>query len=232
MTKQMMTMKELPVTEQPYEKCERYGASSLSDAELIAVIIRSGTANLRSTETAALLLSKTANNEGIAALAKMSQKDLIQVPGIGRVKAIQLICCVELATRLQKAVTRCRIVLSDPKTVADYYMQELRNLSCEQAKVLFFDTKSRLLGDQVISKGSVNASILSPREIFLAALEAKAVHIILLHNHPSGDPTPSKEDILVTKRIYDAGNCIGIELMDHIIIGDNRYISMREKRLF
>lgn len=224
-------MKELPVSEQPYEKCEKYGANALSDAELLAVILRSGTCNLRSTDVAIKLLNHRASEKGLCGLQYMTPKELMTIPGIGRVKAILLQCVMELCARMTKASRMEGLTLTNPKTIADVYMQGMRFLAKEQTKVLFFDTKSRLLGEKVVSIGCVNASIMSPRDIFIAALQECAVHIILLHNHPSGDPTPSKEDIMVTKRMKEAGNLIGISLLDHIIIGDNRYVSFKEQGL-
>lgn len=226
-----ITMKQLPVSEQPYEKCESYGAASLSDAELLAVILRTGTMNLRSTDVAIKILNHKACEKGLCGLQYMTQKELMSIPGIGRVKAILLQCVIELSSRMAKACRMEGLTLTSPKSVADVYMQEMRFLTKEQTRVIFFDTKSRLLGQKVISVGCVNASIMSPREIYLAALQEGAVNIILLHNHPSGDPTPSKEDIMVTKRMKEAGNLIGISLLDHIIIGDNRYVSLKEQGL-
>lgn len=222
-------MKELPVSEQPYEKCELYGAKALSDAELIAVILRSGTTNVRSTDIAIHILNYSKSKSGLCGLQHMSQKELMSIPGIGRVKAIQLLSVVELCSRMVKANLKDSICLTKPETVAGYFMQEMRLLKVEEVRGLFFDTKSRLLGEKTLSTGTVNASVMSPREIYLAALQFEAVHIILLHNHPSGDPTPSKEDIMVTKRMLEAGKFIGITLLDHIIIGDNRYISLKEQ---
>ncbi len=228
----IITMKELPVSEQPYEKCEKYGAQALSDAELIAIIVHSGTVDIRSTDVAIRILNYSKSKSGLCGLQHMSKQELMSIPGIGRVKAIQLLSVVELCSRMVKANLTDTLCLTSPESVAGYYMQEMRLLKVEQARVLFFDTKSRLLGEKTISTGTVNASIMSPREIYLAALQFEAVHIILLHNHPSGDPTPSKEDLLVTKRMKEAGNFIGITLLDHIIIGDNRYISLKEQGLF
>lgn len=229
--KHHVTMKELPETEQPYEKCEKHGASSLTDAELLAVVLRNGTLNIRSTDVAIHLLNYKKPSSGLCGLQHMSQKDLMSIPGIGRVKAIQLLCVVELSSRMVKAGLPALMCFTTPCSIATYYMQEMRLLKTEQARVLFFDTKSKLLGEKIMSIGTVNSSIMSAREIYLAALQQEAVHIILLHNHPSGDPTPSKEDILVTRRMKEAGNFIGITMLDHIIIGDNRYISLKEQGL-
>jgi DNA repair protein RadC len=122
--------------------------------------------------------------------------------------------------------------LTTPQSVADYYMQDMRHLTREQVILLMMDSKNRIIKDMVISEGTVNTSIMPTREVFIHAVKYEAVNIILLHNHPSGDPTPSAEDIRVTKRIAEAGGLIGISLMDHIIIGDNRYISLKEQGLF
>lgn len=229
--KEYLTTKELPESERPYEKCERFGASALSDAELLAVIIRSGTKHERASELAARILALPGTRPGLKGLNYLSLKELRKIRGIGRVKAIQLLCVVELARRMAQAKGEELLKLSAPETVAGYYMEQLRHLTREESVVLFLDARNRRIADQVIATGTVNASIMAPREIFLAALEQGAVGIILIHNHPSGDPEPSKEDIAVTSRIRDAGNLIGIRLMDHIIIGDNTYMSFKEEGL-
>ncbi len=144
-------------------------------------------------------------------------------------KATQILCLCELAKRLSKANAGTELNFSIPETVARYYMEDLRHQKQETMKLLLLNTKSRLIGETDISRGTVNASVISPRELFVEALQKDAVAIILLHNHPSGDPTPSKEDVIVTRRVYEAGMMIGVELVDHIIIGDNCYSSMREQ---
>ena len=155
----------------------------------------------------------------------------MKIKGIGRVKAMELLCLTELTRRMAKETLQEQIRLISPQSVADYYMQDLRHLTREQVLLLMVDSKNRLMKDLVISEGTVNTSIMPTREIFVHAIKYEAVSIILLHNHPSGDPTPSTEDIRVTKRVAEAGNLIGIALMDHIIIGDNRYISLKEQGL-
>ena len=156
---------------------------------------------------------------------------LKKIHGIGRVKALQIVCIVELSKRLSKASAIKGLDFSSAAKIAEYYMEDLRHHQQEHMKLLMLNTKARLIGETDISKGTVNASLVSPRELFIEALQKNAVSIILLHNHPSGDPTPSKEDILITKRIKEAGNLIGIELLDHIIIGNNCYTSLAEKNL-
>lgn len=225
------TLKNLPSSEQPYEKCMSYGPERLSDAELLAVIIRTGTRSERAVDLSMNLLSHSKVSEGLISLNYLSLKDLMSIRGIGKVKAIQILCVVELTRRMSKAINRVSLQFTNPKTVADYYMEEMRHLTTEQIKLVMMDSKSKIIKDMIISKGTVNASILAPREIFLSALAYEAVNIIILHNHPSGDPSPSKEDLQTTQRIKEAGNLIGIKLMDHIIIGDNRYVSLKEQGL-
>ena len=227
--KKHLTLKNLPSSEQPYEKCLSYGTERLSDAELIAVIIRTGTRSERAVDLAMNLLQHSKVSEGLISLNYLTLKDLMSIRGIGKVKAIQILCMVELTKRMSKAINKDCVQFTNPKTVANYYMEEMRHLTTEQIKLVMMDSKSKIIKDMMISKGTVNASILAPREIFIHALEYEAVNIILLHNHPSGDPSPSKEDLQTTQRVKDAGNLIGIKLMDHIIIGDNRYVSLKEQ---
>ena len=147
-------------------------------------------------------------------------------------KAIQIRCLAELARRMAKAEALEGLDFSSPNTIARYYMEDMRHRQKEVMKLLLLNTKAKLIGASDISVGTVNATLVSPRELFLEALKKNAVSIILLHNHPSGDPTPSKEDIIITKQIQEAGELLGVNLLDHIIIGNNCYVSMREKKLF
>lgn len=229
MKEKYFTVKELPATERPYEKCEKYGPQVLSDAELLAVIIRTGSKNERSIDLAARVLNYNSANPGLIGLNYMNMKELMSIRGIGRVKAIQLLCVTELSKRMAKQTRQDGMQFVNPELVANYYMEDLRHLQQEKVVLLMLDTKSKMIKEMEMTSGTVNASLLSPREIFLNALKYEAVNLILLHNHPSGDPTPSREDIHSTKRIREAGNLIGIKLMDHIIIGDNRYISLGEE---
>jgi DNA repair protein RadC len=220
------------VSERPYEKCERYGAGVLSDAELLAVIIRTGTKQQRVIDLAVNILNYSTAYPGLKGLNYFTMKELMKIKGIGRVKAIELLCLTELTRRMAKENMRDSIRLTTPQNVADYYMQDMRHLTREQVLLIMLDSKNKLIKDMVISEGTVNTSIMPTREVFVQAVKQEAVNIILLHNHPSGDPTPSAEDIRVTKRLAEAGNLIGISLMDHIIIGDNRYISLKEQGLY
>ncbi len=224
-----ISFKEVPKDEKPYEKFMRYGAKSLSDAELLAIILRTGTKDYSVLDVAHHILNK--NENSLLNLQKMSLKQLMEIPGIGKVKAIQLKCIAQLCVRMSRTSYYSKETLDSAKKIAEYYMEYLRHESCELTILLMLDTKCHMLGEEIISKGTVNASLVSPREIFLTALDYKAVQIVIIHNHPSGDPHPSREDLLVTKRLKSAGELIGIELVDHIIIGDNIYTSFKEEGL-
>ncbi len=227
---QTNTMKDIPSLERPYEKCAAYGVESLNDAELFAVLLRTGTKGENALELAKRLLYQDSGH-GILGIHQFSLQRLTKLRGIGKVKAIQIVCLSELAKRLAKASAGTHLKFSSPDSIAEYYMEDLRHEKQEVMKLLLLNSKTALIGETTISKGTVNASLITPRELFIEALEKEAVSIILLHNHPSGDPTPSQDDVITTMRIYEAGALIGIHLLDHIIIGNNCYISFREEKL-
>ncbi|MCT4688920.1 RadC family protein [Vallitalea sp.] len=225
-----MRVKDLPLSERPYEKLEACGPGVLSDAELLAIIIRSGSKKERSIELAQRILG--IKKQGIRGIYELSLEDLQKVSGIGRVKSIQIKAIAELSKRISKNNAVTKLKISSPGTIASIFMEELRYLKQEHLKIVFLDTKNQIISDKFLTVGTVNASLINPREVFIEALKHNAVHVILLHNHPSGDPTPSREDILITKRIINAGDIIGIKLLDHIIIGDGNYISLKEQGIF
>lgn len=222
-------MKELLQEERPYEKCGRFGAKSLTDIELLAVLLRSGTRGGNVLDMARAVLYPDGKEGGLTRLPACSKEALMKIPGIGEVKAIQILCLCELARRMAKEKAKEPLCFDRPETIAAYYMEDMRHLKQEELKLLMLNTKSKFIGESRITKGTVNMSVISPRELFIEALQKDAVMIILLHNHPSGDPEPSREDILVTKKIAKAGDLIGITLIDHIIIGDRSYVSLAEK---
>ena len=223
-----LTMKEMIAEERPYEKCERFGAGSLTDIELLAVLLRTGTKGESSLEVARRLLYPDLgiSESGETHLQSWTKEELMKVPGIGRVKAIQILCLCELSKRMAQLSAGKELDFSKPETIAGYYREDMRHRKQEHMKLLMLNTRSRLIGESEISKGTINMSVVSPRELFVEALMKNAVYIILLHNHPSGDPSPSRADILVTRRVKEAGDILGIELLDHIIIGDNCYVSL------
>ena len=221
-----ITTKELPLSERPYEKCLLHGAGALSDAELLAVILKSGSSGMNGIQLAQQILQSGRKN--LLNLHHLSVEELMSFPGIGEVKAIQLKCVAEISRRIAQTARREQIELSDAASVAAYYMERLRHEPREQLILSMFDIKCRLLGDCVIATGSAHAVYGSPREIFLQLLEKRAAAFILLHNHPSGDPAPSMEDVRLTRRIRDCGTLMDITMSDHIIIRDNKYYSFRE----
>ena len=222
-------MKSLPESERPYEKAVEYGVESLSDAELLAVILRTGTKD-KSVRDLAEEILKLGNPSGLPGLLHHSLADYQEIRGIGSVKAIQLSCIGELSKRIWKsAKVTSELICRNPTVIAEYFMEEMRHKEQEFLKMLILNTKNILMKDVDISKGTVNASLATPREIYIEALKYRGSSVILLHNHPSGDPSPSREDIKVTERLKEAGKLVGIDLLDHIIVGDGKFTSLKEK---
>ncbi len=226
MTVTKTTMKELPVSEQPFEKCIEAGAEALSDKELLTVLIRSGNKSLRADEIALELL-EMCGKEGISALTSFEVSDFDNVPGIGQVKAIQLSCVIELSRRIANTKKPWGNKFSSSEQIAEYYIPRLCGKTKEQLHVLVMDVKNRVIKDEIISIGNVNTSICDPREIMAFTLKMNGVNIILMHNHPSGDPSPSRDDIIITERVFKAGKLVGINLLDHIIIGRDSFVSLK-----
>lgn len=229
MNKSGFRMKDLPQDARPYEKCISHGASVLSDAELLAVLLRTGTKEESAISLAYRILSACSQDGNLTALCRINADRLTKIKGVGRVKAVQILCAVEFGRRIMTASRKEALSFTQPERVAEYFMPRLKDEKQETVWVMLLDGKCRLLHEEKIFEGTVKSSIISPREIFLSALEKEAVYLFLLHNHPSGDPTPSSEDFSVTKRVRDCGKLLGIELLDHIIIGDQTYISFIEQ---
>lgn len=232
----MVSINQINKEDRPYEKCLHFGPTYLTDAELLAVVIKCGSKDMSSVELAQYVLDYadklSGNTKGILSINHITIDDLIKINGIGKVKAIQIKCIAELSRRIHKSTFKDMPKFNSPDIIADYYMEDLRHFETEHLFVAMLNTKHKLLGDFELSKGTVNASVFSPREVFIEALRKSAVYLVLIHNHPSGDPCPSREDILTTKRMKEAGNIIGISLIDHIIIGDNKFISLKQQGLF
>ena len=229
MEKRFKTMKERPVSERPYEKCLEYGPESLSDGELLAVILRSGTRECSALELAWKILEKHPVYKGIAGLYHMKIGMLKEIPGIGNVKAIEILCILELSKRLSRTSVDRDADFSSPDHIAAYYMESMRHLEEERVLLLLLDGKHRLMKEIYLSRGTANSAYVSVKSVFIEAFRYEAVHIILLHNHPSGSPEPSREDLVLTRRIREAGELLGIPLTDHIIIGDRCFMSLREQ---
>lgn len=227
-------IKDLPEAQRPYEKCFSQGEAALSDCELLAVILRSGTQGLNSLELAQEILQymETSSYTGLTGLLHISVQDLMEIHGIGQVKAVQLKCIGELSKRIARTAARPQMVMNNPSSVESYYMEELRHEEQEVVICMMSDVKGHFLGDKVLTRGTATGSLVTPREIYMEALRRHAVSLILVHNHPSGDPTPSPDDMQITARIYQAGELLGIHLLDHIIIGDQKYCSFREEGIW
>lgn len=224
-----LTMKELPSAERPYEKCLNAGAGSLTDAELLAIILRTGSREENSLALAAKVLSLNYPG-GILGLLHLSLPELMTIKGIGKVKGIEILCIGELSKRIWRTLTTEEApVFNDPAVISAFYMEDMRHKEQEELHLMMLNTKNLLIRDSLIFRGTVNASVASPREMFVEAFRYHAVRVVLVHNHPSGDPTPSREDGQLTNRIKEVGALLGIPLMDHIIIGDNSYFSFKER---
>ena len=219
-------------SDMPYEKFLRLGSQSLTEAELLAIIIRTGTKDRKPVEIGREILSLPSVKEhGLSGLYHVTVKELMGIKGIGQVKAVKLKCLAELSMRMAMTAARKELQFLNPSSVARYYMEKLRHEKKEKVLLLLLDNKARLIEEEVLSVGTVSASLLSPREVFITALKKEAVHIMLLHNHPSGDPAPSSQDMKITDDIKEIGVMIDIPLIDHIIIGDNKYMSFKEAGL-
>jgi DNA repair protein RadC len=225
-------IKDLPMSERPYEKMEKYGAERLSDAELLAVIIRTGSKSETSVALAQRILKTDENHMGLACLHELTLEELRNLKGIGRVKAIQIKALMELSKRIASTYTLGnRVIIRSPEDVCRLLMEEMRHLKQEVFKVILLNTKNHVMRCREVSVGSLTASIVHPREVFREAVKAGSSGVIFVHNHPSGDPQPSSEDIETTARLVSAGNILGIKVMDHIIIGEGKYVSLKEKGL-
>lgn len=227
-----MKIKDLPEMEKPYEKFENYGAERLSDAELLAIIIKSGTKDKTSVELAQEILLLDSEKRGLNFLKEVSIDDLRKIKGLGRVKAIQLKATIELANRISKPYKILRKTVTSPDDVAEVLMSDMKDSSQEMMKVVVLNVKNEIVRVSTISLGTANSTLIEARDVFKEAIRANCTRIIVAHNHPSGDPTPSKSDIVFSVRLRDAGKLIGIELLDHVIIGNDRFCSLKRMNKF
>ena len=222
-----MKMKELPMSERPYEKLEMYGASALSNAELIAIIIKSGTKNESSVSIAQKILALGNQKENsLRFLQELSLEELKKIKGIGKVKAIQLKAIGELTKRIARPITTNQVQINSPKEVAELLINEMRYDKREIVKVILLNAKNKVIKIEDVCFGGTNSAILKPKDVLQEAIKQGAPKIILVHNHPSGDPTPSKSDFDFTDRLLQASNIMGIEMLDHIVIGEYGFKSI------
>ena len=216
----------------PYDKFLSHGPASLSKAELLAIILRTGTKEYGAVELGEQILKLGGEvNSGLNGLHHVSLDELMSIKGIGQIKAIKIRCLTEFAMRMAKEVAAKRLSFDSPRSVAVYYKESLRHSERETVLLLLLDNRLHLLNEYTLSVGTVKASLLSPREVFVKAVKEKAVYVMLLHNHPSGDPRPSGNDTTLTEQIKAAGQLMDIPLIDHIIIGDNDFYSYKENGL-
>ncbi len=221
-----MLIRDYPKEERPRERFLQDGPQSLSNQELLALLLRTGTRDESVLQLAGRLINSV---KGLRLLKEASVEELTGIKGIGEAKAIHILASVELGRRMNQLNDQDRYVIRSPEDGANYCMEDMRFLSQEHFVCLYLNTKNQVLQKTTIFIGSLNASIVHPREVFKEAFKRSAASIICLHNHPSGDPTPSREDIEVTKRLVECGRIIGIEVLDHIIIGEHKYVSLKEK---
>ncbi|WP_084024479.1 RadC family protein [Vulcanibacillus modesticaldus] len=223
--KQIM-VRDIPKDERPRERMIRFGPQSLSNVELLAILLRTGSSNESVFQLAQKVLSEL---ETLQNLNDVTLEELTKIKGIGPAKAIQIKGAIELGRRVVKSIPQDKIQIRSPRDVANFILEDMKHLKQEHFIALLLDTKNQIIAKETISIGSLNSSIVHPREVFKPAIKKSVSAIIVVHNHPSGDPTPSKEDIEVTNRLVEAGNILGIDLLDHVIIGDSRYISLKDR---
>lgn len=225
MTTQCM-IRDYPQEERPRERFLQDGPHSLSNQELLALLLRTGTKQESVLQLSNKLITQF---EGLRLLKDATVEEISAIKGIGKAKAIQILAAVELGRRINNLNQTDRYVIRSPEDCANYCMNDMRFLTQEHFVCLYLNTKNQVLHRQTIFIGSLNSSIVHPREVYKEAFRRSAASIICVHNHPSGDPTPSREDIEVTKRLAECGKIIGIDILDHIIIGEKKYVSLKEK---
>ncbi|WCN38559.1 RadC family protein [Aneurinibacillus uraniidurans] len=221
-------LRDIPAAERPRERMERFGPTALSNEELLAVLLRTGTKQESALALAGRMLYEIGDLRG---LKSVSLEELTTIKGIGSAKALLILAGLELGRRIALPPLN-RVAVRSPKDVADVMMEELRYHTQEHFVCLYLNTKNQIIGKDTVFIGSLNSSVVHPREVFHKAIRRSSASVICLHNHPSGDPIPSKEDIDVTRRLREAGKILGIELLDHVIIGDGRFYSLKEKGHF
>ncbi|MEN6348576.1 MAG: DNA repair protein RadC [Syntrophomonas sp.] len=232
MSNYRINIKDMPENMRPRERLIRQGETSLTDAELLAIVLGSGSRELNAVQLAENLLN---NHDGkLRFLREASLEELLAEKGIGPAKAVSIKAAIEMGKRIAADIQVKRTIRSPEDVtlaVKELIMEEMRNYDREHFRVMYLDRKGGLLTSEDVSIGGLHSSIVHPREVFKTAVKKSAASIILVHNHPSGDPNPSAEDIEVTRRLIEAGKIMGIEVLDHVIIGESKYYSLKEKGL-
>ncbi|OFW78799.1 MAG: hypothetical protein A2201_04460 [Alicyclobacillus sp. RIFOXYA1_FULL_53_8] len=222
----MSTRSTFSSSESPRERLLRNGPSLLRNDELLAILMQSGNKQASVHELAARVLAQVGDLYG---LLDVQVEELIQIPGIGVAKALQIAAAIELGRRVVRKPIDQKTQIRSADDAAEYVMDRMRHLKKEHFITLHLDTKHCVIGEEVVSVGSLDASIVHPREIFKLAVKRSASAILCVHNHPSGDPSPSPEDVAVTRRLCEAGKLLGIDVLDHIVVGDGRFVSLKAR---
>lgn len=227
-----LTIKDLPPDSRPRERLIKMGAQALSNAELLALLLGTGSRMETALQLAQRLLAGESlgwHANGLRGLLDAGVEELSKIHGIGEAKATRIKAGLELGRRLIVETPGARPTIKSPREAADLVMEEMRYLDREEFRLLLLSTKNHVIAVETDFVGSLNSSLVHPRELFRTCIRRSAAAVIMVHNHPSGDPTPSQEDIQLTRRLIDAGTLLGIEVLDHLVIGDGVYISMKEK---
>jgi DNA repair protein RadC len=225
-TQSVTLLRDLQPEDRPRERMMQYGSAALSNAELLAILLRTGTFSESALRLAERVLAECG---GLRGISELSRDELTRIKGIGDAKALQIQAGIELGRRMAKSKLNKTVSIRTPSDVAELLTEELRYHQKEHFCCVFLNTKNQVLAYEVLSIGSLNAAIVHPREVFAAAIKRNSASIICVHNHPSGDPTPSKEDIDITERLVEGGRILGIDVLDHVIIGDTQFISLKEQ---
>lgn len=221
-------IQDMPPDERPRERLERSGAESLTTPELLAILFRTGTSKRNAVQLADELFRELG---GLSGIATATLEELACVSGVGRVKAIEVKAAVELGKRLSATSEDVKPVIRSPDDVAKLMMADLRYETREHLYALILDTRNQVRHRRLISTGTLTESLVHPREVFREAIRFSAASLVLVHNHPSGDPEPSPADIATTKRLLEGGKLLGVELLDHVIVGDGRWCSLKQRGL-
>ncbi|MEG0830503.1 MAG: DNA repair protein RadC [Anaerovoracaceae bacterium] len=222
-----MNLKQLPIEERPREKMLKQGRAALSNGELLAILIKSGTKGKSAIDIGQELLSL--DKEGLIFLVDAAPEELCVISGVGEAKACQILAAIELGKRIAIRPRSENCAVTTPQEIANLFMEEMRHYPKEYFKILLINVQGKIIEETQISVGDVCSTIVHPREVFRSAVKRSAAGIICVHNHPSGNPNPSKEDLETTKRLQKTGEILGIQVLDHIIIGDGKYISLKSE---
>lgn len=222
---QTTLINEVPKASRPRERLEQYGPQALATHELLAILLRTGPRDSNVLQLSLKILNRF---EDLYSLKMATVEELMEVRGIGKTKAIELQAAMELGSRLASATQLKSGTITSTQNAGAYLMQEMRDLQQEHVVAVYLNTKNEIIKKMTIFVGSLNSSVAHPREIFREAVRYTAARIIIAHNHPSGNPEPSEADLVFTRRMVDCGEMMGIELLDHFIIGSRKYVSLRE----